>query len=50
MTQDYSGFPIASVPGIPVPERLRAAQAPTRGPVYGARYAVAAEHPAALVA
>jgi gamma-glutamyltranspeptidase/glutathione hydrolase len=51
MPYDYSGFPIGSVPGMPIPERLRAAQAPTRGPIYGSRHAVAAEHPAsALVA
>lgn len=51
MPHDYSGFPISSVPGMPIPDRLRPAQAPTRGPIYGSRHAVAAEHPAsALVA
>ncbi len=50
MTQDYSGFPIGSTPGVPLPERLRPAQAPTRGPIYGSRYAASTEHPASALA
>jgi gamma-glutamyltranspeptidase/glutathione hydrolase len=51
MESDDRGLGIEAQPGMRLPDLLRDAQAPVAGPVYGARFAVAAEHPqTALVA